>query len=370
MKVKPVNVAVIGIGSISDIYLSNLTDIFKDVKVIGVCSHSRQSAENAGKKYGIPNVYETMLDAFNDSNVELILNLTRPDQHYEVTKAALLSGKHVYSEKPIAGTLEEGKELAQIAKEKGLMLGGAPDTFMGAGIQTCRKLIDDGFIGDVVGTAAFMICHGHESWHPNPDFYYQPGGGPMFDMGPYYLTAMINLAGGVDSVMCASKKSFEQRVITSKPLEGNRINVNVDTYVAGTVKYKSGAIGTLFTTFDAYYPNQTRFEVYGSRGTLFVSDPNGFAGSIKLLRPEDKEIRDMPYLFDYSFNSRGLGLDDMAVAIRTGRRPRADLAQTLHVLNIMCGFEESSKSGQWVKMTTQYERGMPMRNLPLTGRLD
>ena len=252
--------------------------------------------------------------------------------------------------------LSDGRELLKLAQEKGLMLGGAPDTFMGAGIQTCRRLIDDGFIGDVVGSAAFMICHGHETWHPDPDFYYQYGGGPMFDMGPYYLTALINLCGGIHSVMSASKKSFEKRMITSQPFAGTPIDVNVNTYVAGTIKYDSGAIGTLFTTFDVYYPYQARFEVYGSRGTLFVPDPNGFGGPVKLFRPEDGEVREVPLMYDYKENSRALGLDDMAVAIRTGREARADYKQTFHVLDLMCAFHDSANSGAEKKLQKGFVR--------------
>ena len=367
---KQVNVAMIGVGCISGIYLDNITKVFKDIRLIGVCDLVRERAENAQSKYSIPKLYETMYDAFQDPEVELVLNLTRPYEHFEVTKAALEAGKHVYSEKPLGASLEEGIELVKLAESKGLMLGGAPDTFMGAGIQTCRRLIDDGWIGDIVGSAAFMICHGHETWHPDPDFYYQYGGGPMFDMGPYYLTALINLCGGINSVMSASKKSFATRTITSQPFAGTAINVNVNTYVAGTIKYDNGAIGTLFTTFDVYYPSQARFEVYGSRGTLFVPDPNGFGGPVRLFRPEDGEIREIPLMYDYKNNSRALGLDDMAVAIRTGREARCDYHQTFHVLDAITGFERSSESGEWVRMSTRYSRRKPMLKNPLVGCLD
>jgi len=367
---KPVNVAMIGVGCISGIYLENITKLFRDVKLIGVCDLVRERAEQAQEKYNVPKVYDTMHDAFADPEVELVLNLTRPYEHFEVTKAALEAGKHVYSEKPLGASLEEGQALVKLAESKGLMLGGAPDTCLGAGIQTCRRLIDDGVIGDIVGAAAFMVCHGHETWHPDPDFYYQYGGGPMFDMGPYYLTALINLCGGIHSVMSASKKSFEKRLITSQPFAGTEINVNVNTYVAGTMQFDSGAIGTLFTTFDVYYPNQARFEVYGSRGTMFVPDPNCFGGPVKLFLPEDGEVREIPLMYDYKENSRALGLDDMAVAIRTGRKARCDWNQTFHVLDAMTGFERSAASGKWIEMSTKYERRPAMSYTPLKGHID
>ena len=370
MQMKPVNVAMIGVGCISGIYLENIHNVFKDIRLLGVCDLVRERAENAQKKYNIPKLYETMYDAFNDPEVELVLNLTRPYEHFAVSKAALEAGKHVYSEKPLGASLEEGLELKRLAESKGLRMGGAPDTFMGAGIQTCRRLIDDGYIGDIVGSAAFMICHGHETWHPDPDFYYQYGGGPMMDMGPYYLTALVNLCGGIRRVMSASKKSFDKRLITSQPFAGTEINVNVNTYIAGTIQYDNGAIGTLFTTFDVYYPYQARFEIYGSRGTLFVPDPNCFGGPVKLFRPEDGEVREIPLMYAYKENSRGLGLDDMAVAIRTGRKARADYTQTFHVLDAMTGFERSAASGEWVEMSTKYERAKAMVVPKLTGVLD
>ena len=263
---KPMKVAFIGVGAISGIYLENLTKTFQDVEILGVCDLIRERAEKAVEQYSIPKLYETMYDAFADPEVDVILNLTRPYEHFDVSKEALKAGKHVYSEKPLAATLEEGRILTELAQEKGLMLGGAPDTYLGAGIQTCRKLIDDGFIGEPVGAAAFMICRGHETWHPDPEFYYKHGGGPLMDMGPYYLTALINLLGGVSAVTGAARKSFPQRIITSQPKSGQVIDVDVPTYTTGILHFESGAIGTIFTTFDVYYETQARLEIYGSKG--------------------------------------------------------------------------------------------------------
>ncbi len=365
-----INIAMIGVGAISGIYLKNITSTFKEINLIGVCDLIRERAEKAQAEYGVPKLYETMHDAFSDPEVDIVLNLTRPYEHYEVTKAALLAGKHVYSEKPLGADWEEGKELVAIAEEKGLMLGGAPDTFMGAGIQTCRKLIDDGMIGEVVGSAAFMICHGHETWHPDPEFYYKRGGGPMMDMGPYYLTALINLMGGVEGVTGVTKKSFDQRLITSQPRNGTIVDVDVPTYVTGTLHFESGAIGTIFTTFDVYYPSQARLEIYGSKGTLFVPDPNTFGGPVQLFRPEDGEVKEIPLLFDYRENSRALGLADMAKALETGRAARCDYTQTRHVLEILTAFDKSSDAKAYYPMETRYARKIPMKNNRMHGVLD
>lgn len=367
---KTVNIAMIGVGCISGIYLKNITGLFREIRLLGVCDLIRERAEEAQAQYGIEKIYDTMYDAFKDPEVDIVLNLTRPYEHYEVTRAALEAGKHVYSEKPLAASLEEGQALRELARKKDRMLGGAPDTFLGAGIQTCRKLIEDGYIGTLIGSAAFMICRGHERWHPDPDFYYQYGGGPMMDMGPYYLTAMINLLGPIRRVMAATRRTFPQRMITSQPLAGTEINVQVSTHIAGTVEYQSGAIGTLFTTFDVYYPSQARFEIYGSEGTLIVPDPNTFGGPVKLFRPEEKETRELPLVFDYKENSRGLGLADMANAIRDGRRARADYTQTFHVLEAIEGFETSGRTGAWTDLTSEYTPAPPMRKAVVPGILD
>ncbi len=365
-----VRIAMIGVGAISGIYLKNITGMFKNIQLLGVCDLVRERAEKARDEYQISKLYETMHDAFADPEVDIVLNLTRPYEHFEVTKAALLAGKHVYSEKPLAADWDEGRELVRIAEEKQLMLGGAPDTFLGAGIQTCRKLIDDGMIGEVVGCAAFMICHGHESWHPDPEFYYKRGGGPMMDMGPYYLTALINLMGGVEGVTGVTKTSFKQRLITSQPKNGTIIDVDVPTYVTGMLHFESGAVGTIFTTFDVHYPSQARLEIYGSKGTLFVPDPNTFGGPVKLYRPEDGEVREMPLLFDYRENSRALGLADMASALESGRPFRCDYTQTRHVLEILTAFEKSSDAKAYYSMETRYSRHEPMKNNPMHGILD
>lgn len=367
---KTIKIGMVGVGAISGIYLENITNRFQEIELVAVCDLIRQRAEKAQEKYNVPKLYDTMYELFADPEIDIVLNLTRPYEHYGVSIEALKDGKHVYSEKPLAATLEEGKALVEMAQEKGLMLGGAPDTFLGAGIQTCRKLIDDGYIGDPIGAAAFMICRGHESWHPDPAFYYQHGGGPMMDMGPYYITALVNLLGGVSSVMGVTKASFPTRTITSQPHCGETVQVEVPTYVAGILNFDSGATGTIFTTFDVCYPSQARLEVYGTKGTLFVPDPNTFGGPVKLLRQEGGEPMEIPLCFDYPENSRALGLADMAKALQTGREPRESWKQTYHVLEILQSFEKSSDAGAVVPIASRYTRGEPMKNNPVHGILD
>lgn len=346
-----IGVAFIGVGNISGIYLKNITTRFTEMKIVGLCDLVREKAEKAAAEYGIGKIYTDMYEAFDDPAVDLILNITRPFQHYEVTKQALLHGKHVYSEKPLGASIEEGRELVALAAERKLMVGGAPDTFLGAGIQTCKKLIDDGFIGRPVGASGFMMSHGPESWHPDPEFFYKYGGGPMMDMGPYYITAMTYLLGRVETVSATTARSFQQRTMTCKEHYGEKIDVDVSTFLSGTMRFESGAVGTLTTTFDVWRSTLPCIEIYGEKGTLFVPDPNTFDGPVKLYRPEDGEVREMPLLFGNRENSRGLGLLEMARAIRDGHDDFITSSRrTFHTLDVLTAFDRSSLAGRAIEM--------------------
>lgn len=356
-----VRVAMIGVGNISGRYLINLNTRYTDIELLGVCDLIRERAEKAQEQYPNLKIYETMYDAFNDPDVEVILNLTRPAQHYEVSKAALEAGKHVYSEKPLAASIELGKELVDLAEAKGLYLGGAPDTFLGAGLQTCRKLIDEGAIGRVLGANAHIISRGMESWHPDCEFFYKFGGGPIMDMGPYYITALVSLLGRVKETTGMTKASFETRTITAKEQAGKVITVEVPTYVDGVMMFESGAIGRMLATFDAYYPKADRIEIFGSEGTLIAPDPNFFGGPVKLIDKEGNET-EVELVHGYDDNCRGLGLWDMCASIRAGVSPRAGYQQTRHVLEIMTSFERASNKKGFEILETPYERPAPMNN--------
>jgi len=400
---RKVKVAMIGVGAISGIYLQNITHTFKEIDLVGLCDLVPERVEKGlayveeaiagGADVSKPVVYKDMHEAFNDPQVEVILNLTRPYEHYDVTKQALLHGKHVYSEKPLAVDMEEADELVNLAEQKGLLLGGAPDTFMGAGIQTARKIIDSGILGDIVGATCAMICHGHETWHPDPEFYYKRGGGPMMDMGPYYVTALVQLLGEAKGVMGMTKKSFNQRLITSEPHKGTIIDVDVDTHLTGNIEFTNGAIAQIITTFDVYYGDSNamaRFEVYGTRGSMVVPDPNTFGGHVLLFTPEDQAAapavdpglldhgvpnhyaayKEIPLMYDYAENSRALGLADMCKALVTGRDFRANYKQQHHVLEILTSFSKSCKEGRYVELKTKYERSAAMEHNPIHGILD
>ena len=355
-------VGMVGVGCISGIYLKNFKETFKDVQLVAVCDLIRERAEKAQKEYNIPKIYDTMEELFADPEIDMVLNLTRPYQHYEVSKGALEAGKHVYSEKPLGADWEEGTALVKLAQEKGLWIGGAPDTFMGAGIQTCRKLIDEGIIGEVIGGRCVMATHGVESWHPDPDFYYQRGGGPVLDMGPYYITALINLLGGIKRVYATSRTTFSERLITAKPHVGEIIKVNVPTHYETLITFESGVTISFLTTFDLYNTNQANIQLYGTKGNLYVPDPNCFGSEkgMKLLDGSTGEMKELPLEFDYGVNSRCLGLDDLAAAIEQGRPPRTSYKQTYHVLEAMTGIMKSAETGMPYEMTTKFTREAPM----------
>ena len=335
-------IGLIGCGNISGIYLQNCGKMFRNLEIVALADQVKEKAEARAKEFGIKRVL-SVEEMLAEGDIKIILNLTIPKAHYSVSKAALLAGKSVYVEKPLALTLAEGEELAALAESKGLHIASAPDTFLGAGIQTCRKLIDDGWLGQITGGSAFMLCGGHESWHPDPEFYYLSGGGPLFDMGPYYLHALINLLGPVSRVSGSVRASQAERTITSQAKFGKIIPVEVATHTTAILDFESKAIVTMVTSFDvpggsACYP----IEIWGSKGSLQIPDPNIFGGPIRFRKKGSPDWSDIPLLFDYAENSRGIGLSDLAQAINEQRDPRVSQKLGLHCLEIMTGVIQSS----------------------------
>ena len=343
---EPLRVGIIGVGNISGIYLRNLA-AFPETTIVAVADLDLERAKAVAEKHGIAKALSPE-QLLADSDVELVLNLTIPKAHVPVARQAIAAGKHVYSEKPLGLDLDDANSLISEAKAKGLLVGCAPDTFMGSGIQTCRKLIDDGAIGVPIAANAFMLCRGHETWHPSPEFYYEQGGGPMLDMGPYYITALVNLIGGIKRVSASTRITFPTRTISSQPKAGKVLTVETSTHMAGTLDFEGGAIGQLTTSFDVFGNPMPNIVVYGTEGTLIVPDPNGFGGEPKLKRAgSDWESVELTHNFDG--NARGVGVLDMAYAIRTGAAHRASGDLALHVLDVMLAYDRSSESGTHVK---------------------
>ena len=350
---------VVGCGAISGIYLKNSTATFPNVEVAACADLDVERAKARAEEFGVP-VGCAVEELLADPAISIVLNLTIPKAHASVAMAAVEAGKSVYNEKPLTITREEAKKLLEAAHARGVRVSGAPDTFLGAGIQTCRKLMDDGAIGTPVAATAFMMSHGHESWHPSPEFYYEVGGGPVFDMGPYYLTALVNLLGPVKRVTASARASFPERTITSEPKKGKVVKVEVPTHVAGVLDFECGAIATIIMSFDVWTANLPRIEVYGSEGSMCVPDPNGFGGRVRVRTPGDEDWRDIELTHQYPENARGIGAAEMANAIASGRPHRASATLAYHVLDIMHALHEASEAGRHVMLESTCERPEPM----------
>jgi predicted dehydrogenase len=366
--VSKTNIGIIGCGNISGIYFK-AGKTFQNLNIVACADLILDKAKQKSEEFGIAKAC-TVKEILSDPSIEIIVNLTVPKAHAEVDIAVLQAGKHVHAEKPLAVNREDGRKILKVAKARKLRVGSAPDTFLGAGIQTCRKLIDDGWIGKPVAATAFMMCHGHEGWHPDPEFYYEVGGGPMFDMGPYYLTALVALMGPVRRVTGSTRISFPERVITSQPKYGKRVKVEVPTHVTGLLDFASGAIGNIITTFDVWSAELPRIEIYGTAGSLSCPDPNTFGGPVRIRRPGMQEWKEVPLAFGYNENSRGIGVADMANAIRSGRPHRASGELAFHVLDIMCAIHESSAQGKHITLSSTCDSPAPLPMGLLPGTLD
>jgi predicted dehydrogenase len=354
----PVKIGIIGCGTISGIYLKNLTQ-FPGMEVIACSDVLLERAQERAAEFGVPRACTTE-ELLADPEVELVINLTIPNVHAEISLAALEAGKAVYSEKPLAVVREDGQRLVQVAHERGLLLGCAPDTFLGGGLQTCRKLIDDGWIGEPIAAHAAMHSHGPESWHPDPFFFYQPGAGPMFDIGPYYLSALISLLGPVKSLVGLTRTAFAERLVTSPRATYEHITVNTPTHVTGLLNFASGVAATMIMSFDVWRSVQPNLEIHGTLGSLRLPDPNTFGGPIWLLRAGEREWSQVPLSYGSIDNERGLGVADMAYALRQQRAYRANGEMAYHVLDIMQSFDESFQQQTYVQIASTCERPAPL----------
>jgi len=362
-----VQVGIIGCGNIFNAYVKGCR-AFPILDLVACADIDPARAETKAAEHTLKALTVDQLLA--DPGIRIVVNLTIPAAHAEVSLAAIAAGKNVHSEKPFATTRADGQRVLAAAQAKGLLAGCAPDTFMGGGLQTCRKLIDDGWIGRPVAATAFMLGHGMEHWHPNPEFFYKPGAGPMFDMGPYYLTALVSLLGPVARVTGSAQITFPERLVTSQPNFGQRIKVATPTHVAGVLDFASGAVGTLITSFDVWSHNLPRIEIYGSEGSLSVPDPNTFGGVVKVRRAGAQDWAEIPLTHGYTENMRGIGVADMAYALTTGRPHRASGALAYHVLDLMQSFLDASAAGKHIAVESTCARpaALPVGLMP--GELD
>ncbi len=363
----PVKVGIIGCGNIFDAYL-NASKNFPILNIACCADLKSERAQAKADQWGLQ--VQSIDSLLQDQSIEIILNLTTPDSHISVAKQVLESGKHVYTEKPLGLNVNEGIELLALAKDRGLRVGSAPDTFLGGSHQKTRQLLDSGKIGDPLACTAFMMVPGHELWHPDPDFYYLPGGGPMLDMGPYYLTAFVNLLGPVAQVTGFGKAFRTSRTIASGARAGQTVPVKTPTHLSGVAEFVNGALLTITMSFDVWQHTHLPMELYGTKGSMLIPDPNRFDGEVKWSEGKadwNSATIEFPYADD---NYRSIGLADLAQAIRTERPHRANGQLGLHVLEIMTGFLKAAETGTSISMQTTCERPALMKtDLPF-GQLD
>ena len=364
---KKTKVGVVGCGMISDFYLS-AAKRFRNLDIVACADiiHSRAEAKEA--EFGCKALSCT--DIMKDPEIEMILNLTPPQEHTKVAMAALNAGKHTYSEKPFGVDIEDAKQVLKLAKEKNLRVGCAPDTFLGGGLQTARKLVDDNWIGKVKAGTAVVASRGPEKWGHAP-FFYDKGAGPFLDMGPYYVTALVNLLGPAKSVSAVTFRGSEYRTLGEKVAEQyqdkyepyGKYPVNVNTHYTGVIEFHSGAVITLLSSFEVYRHGHNPIELYGEQGSLLVPDPNQFTGPVKLFRrewPYADGFKEVPLVYGHATPSRSIGAADMAMAIKTGRPHRASSELAFHVLDVILSFEKSSQLGAKVEITSTCERPAPL----------
>ncbi|HWV79080.1 MAG TPA: Gfo/Idh/MocA family oxidoreductase [Isoptericola sp.] len=363
---QPLRVGIVGVGAISGAYLSTFERLAAAedpaVRLVAVADLDAARAAAVAAEQGVRAL--TVDELVADPEVDVVLNLTIPAAHAEIALKAIAAGKDVYGEKPLAATTDEARAIVEAGRAAGVRVGCAPDTVLGTGVQTARKAVDDGLVGTPVAATATMVTPGHERWHPNPDFYYQPGGGPLLDMGPYYVTALVTLLGPVESVVGSASRARTTRTIGSGPREGEQVPVDVDTHVSGVLRHESGALSTLVMSFDAVATHASRIEVHGDQGSLVVPDPNGFDGTVELHRLGGK-WEDLPASAGYRDAARGYGLADLA-AIPPGETARAGGDLAYHVLDVMTSLLTAAEKGTSVSVASTCERpaAVPLSDAP------
>ena len=353
---------VIGCGTISQVYLQNLT-ASPEVDVIACADVLPARAAARATEFGVGRVCSPA-ELLADPEIDLVVNLTVPSAHFPITLAALKGGKHVWTEKPLAIDREQGAALVREATLRGLQLGCAPDTALGPGLQTCRRVLDEGLIGVPMAASAFFFNRGPERWHPDPAFLYQPGAGPLWDVGIYYLTALVGLLGPVSRVTAFGRRLFPERVIGSGPRAGETFSVGTDTFVTCILEFASGALANLVATFDVWGADLPKLQIYGPDGILNGPDPNTFGGPISAnLHADEVGWRDLVLdhdQVDASRNRRGIGVIDMVQAVAEGRPPRASGVLAQHVLDVMQSVADSTTSGRHIEVSSTCERPTPL----------
>jgi len=361
-------IGVVGCGNISKTYFE-LSKLFKGIEVTACADINPEAAKAAAEKYHVKAMEPAKL--IKSKDVDIVLNLTVPDQHFAISLAAVKAGKHVYSEKPLTLSLKDGLKLRDAAAEKGVKVCCAPDTFMGGAHQRARKAIDEGAVGRITGGTAYVMGFGMEHWHPNPDFFFKPGGGPILDMGPYYITDLINLIGPVRRVAALTSMAQQERTISSQPRAGEKIAVETPTNVLALLEFANGATVTLSASWDVWAHRHANLELYGTEGSLYIPDPNFFGGDVLATarngKPQPLSHWDHPlgvanqqHQENHFANYRSAGLADLAAAVHANRDARCSIDRALHTVEVMTGALKSGADGKFVEMKTTCTQPAPL----------
>ncbi len=353
LRPSPLRVGIVGAGKISGQYSETIT-AHPSLAVAAVADLDTARAQALADAHDGARVLP--LHDLYAADLDVVLNLTTPAGHAPIALAALAAGKHVYGEKPLALDAAQGRSIVAAAEAAGLRAACAPDTVLGTGVQTARAAVDAGLIGRPHAATAFMTTPGHERWHPDPEFYYQPGGGPLLDMGPYYLTSLVHLLGPVRRVVALASRSRARRTIGSGPRAGTSFPVGIDTHTTGLLEHESGALTTMIMSFDTWAAQLPRIEVYGADGSLSVPDPNYFAGDVSLYTGAAPEWQVLPPSAGYVAGGRGIGLLDLHDALAGSRPHRASAEVALHVLDVMESMQSAAATGAAVDVTTTCDR--------------
>jgi len=357
-------VGVIGCGHISAVYM-RLAPLFRGIEMRACADVDPEAARKRADEFKLRQ--ETVEGLLQADDIDIVVNLTIPAAHYEVSRRAIEAGKHVYSEKPFVLSVEDGKALIELAKKRGVRVGSAPDTFLGGSHQLARSVIDSGAVGKIVSGTCHVMSHGMEHWHPNPDFFFKPGAGPVLDLGPYYVTNLVQLLGPVKRVGALASIPAKERVIRSQARYGERIIVETPTTIHAVMEFVSGAVVTLGASWDVWHHKHANMELYGEKGSLHLPDPNFFGGD--LIVTNEEKVVDMPKwnhplgVLNQQANDgqmlanyRTAGLADMALAILEGRPHRCSPQMALHTIDVMTSILKSAQAGSFVDLTTTCER--------------
>lgn len=374
MTTRRMGVGIIGTGNISSAYLRAITGHenmagFPVLDIKGLADMRPEASQARAAEFGLKSM--SIDEMLGSSDIQLIINLTIPRAHVDVGLRALAAGKHVYSEKPLGINYAEGRKLLDAANKAGLRIGSAPDTFLGGSHQQARAVVDSGALGQMVGGTGFFMCPGHEAWHPDPAFYYDIGGGPVLDMGPYYITDLVNLLGPVARVSAMASRLRDQRTVLSEPKKGQVMDVKIDTHATASLGFANGAIVQVGLSFDVAAHKHVPLELYGTEASLIVPDPNFFGGDVEIRkRGRDETWTKVEVTQPYADgNYRSLGVADMAQGILDNRPHRANGDLALHVLEVMEAFATASAEGRTVDIKTPVQRPEPLATSLKDGRI-